>query len=78
MKAIKRNFENLKKVSDSITSVPFSHGSFIVLDSTKDCICLFSAERHAIGSTILGLIPTNYFYRVAFVDGGLRLTIWFD
>lgn len=78
MKAIKRNFENLKKVSDSITNVSFYYGRFIVLESTKDCICLFSAERHAIGSTILGLIPANYSYRVEFVDGGLRLTIWYD
>lgn len=79
MKAIKRNFENLKKVSDSIISIPFITGSFSVDYELPESnsIRLVSENRDSIGSSILDLIPSNYLFRVSFVDNSLFLVIWF-
>lgn len=79
MKAIKRNVENLKKVADSIVSVPFSGGSFEIdfFSAADNTIRLVSYHRVSIGCTVLNEIPINYMYRVSFVGNNLYLTLWF-
>ena len=80
MKAIKRNFENLEKVCESITCVPYSNGSFDIdyKLAAQNTIRMRSFGRDGIGSTIISKIPSNYMFRVSFVNDFLYLTIWFD